>query len=182
MPSPTGTSRVDRIATLIHQELSTALLTDAKDPRARAINITSVKVTRDLGIAKVYYLALDLPDGTQKARAERHKKETQRALERMSSYLRRLIGERLRLRTVPALRFYWDDAIEHGRHMERVFSELAQEAPAPGDPDDADATAADATRDDSRDDAIDDAIDDSSDDAIDDSIEDAIDDSIDDAP
>lgn len=130
-------SRPDRVAAQIQRELGEILLLHVKDPRLNQVNITAVRVTRDLSLARVYYLLLGI-DGLDAAALKRLKREVASGLGSASSFIRREIGQRLRLRLTPRLEFYWDDTVEHGRRMEDVFAELAAERAAhpiePGDP------------------------------------------------
>ena len=119
-------ARLARINALIRDELAQLLLSEVKDPVAREITLTAVKVTRDLSIAKIYYLPLMAAEpGTREAKKQR--RAIERALGRLGGYLRHELGKNLTLRVVPELRFYWDDAVVHGRKMENIFEELAQE-------------------------------------------------------
>jgi ribosome-binding factor A len=86
-----------------------------KDPGLGFVTITQVKVTPDLQVARVFYTAL----GDEKAR-----RATARALERARPFLRRQIGERLRLRRVPELEFRYDMSIEHQDRIEQILQEL----------------------------------------------------------
>jgi ribosome-binding factor A len=63
----------------------------------------------------VFYTAL----GDEKA-----KRESERALSRALPFLRRQLGERLRLRRVPELEFKYDKSIEHQDRVERILQEL----------------------------------------------------------
>ena len=49
-----------------------------------------------------------------------------RALTRATPFLRRQLGQRLRLRRVPELGFFYDEAIEKGDRIERILLELKQ--------------------------------------------------------
>ncbi len=69
---------------------------EVQDPGIGFLTITRVGVTPDLQQARVYYTTL----GDEKAR-----RESRRALERATPFLRRQIGRRLRLRRVPDLEF-----------------------------------------------------------------------------
>jgi ribosome-binding factor A len=75
-------------------------------------------VTPDLQNARVYYTTL----GDAKAR-----KETERALDRATPFLRRQIGRRLRLKRVPELEFFFDDAVERGDRIEQILHDLDRE-------------------------------------------------------
>ncbi len=126
--SDSTSSRPDRVGAQIQRELGELLLVHVKDPRVRQVSLTAVRVTRDLGVARVYYLLLDNGGAEGKA-LEQLKRDVARGLESVTPFLRREIGQRLRLRTVPKLTFLWDDAVEHGRRMEVVFAEMAASRP-----------------------------------------------------
>jgi len=64
------------------------------------------------------------------------KRESARALERARPFLRRQVGQRLRLKRVPELTFFFDDSIEKGDRVERILQELRTERA--GRPDDGD--------------------------------------------
>ena len=86
------------------------------DPGIGFLTITHVKVTPDLQTARVYYTTL----GDQKAR-----RETERALQRATPFLRRHIGSRLRLKRVPVLEFFFDEAVERGDRIEQILQEIS---------------------------------------------------------
>ncbi len=107
--------RPARIGEEIRIELSQLLMREVKDPGVGFITLTEVKVTPDLQIARVYYTTI----GDDKAR-----RETRRALERATPFLRRHVGQRLRLRRVPELEFFFDESVERGDRIERIIREL----------------------------------------------------------
>jgi len=125
-------SRPDRVAAQIQREVGQMLLLEVRDPLLHQLNITQVKVTKDLGIARVYYLVLGGGAGLGEKELTRLRREIDRALGRATSFMRRELGQRLRLRLTPQLEFYWDDAVEHGRKMEEVFAEIARTRVEPG--------------------------------------------------
>jgi ribosome-binding factor A len=94
---------------------------EVHDPGIGFLTITHVKVTPDLQIARVYYTTL----GDQKAR-----RESSLALGRATPFLRRQIGQRLRLKRVPQLEFFFDESIERGDRIEQILREVS---PAPGE-------------------------------------------------
>jgi ribosome-binding factor A len=108
-------SRPARIADQVRAELGELLSRGVKDPGLGFVTITQVKVTPDLQLARVFYTAL----GDEKA-----KRESERALSRALPFLRRQLGERLRLRRVPELEFKYDKSIEHQDRVERILQEL----------------------------------------------------------
>ena len=77
--------RVDRAQDLIREEVSRLLVVRAKDPRLSQVNVTAVKMTKDLKKALVYYNFLD--DKTDR-------QEIARLLERATGFVRREIGKK----------------------------------------------------------------------------------------
>ena len=108
-------SRPDRVGEQIRLELSELLQREVKDPGVGFITITEVKVSADLQVARVYYTTI----GDDKARAA-----TRRALDRATPFLRRQIGQRVRLRRVPELTFFFDESVERGDRIERILHDL----------------------------------------------------------
>lgn len=113
-------SRPARVGDQIRQELSELIARQVKDPGIGFLTITEVKVSPDLQLARVYYTTL----GDTKARSE-----TRRALQRATPFLRRQVGQRLRLRRVPELEFFFDESIERGDRIERIIQELHKAEP-----------------------------------------------------
>jgi ribosome-binding factor A len=111
-------SRPDRVGEELRQELSQLLLSEVHDPGIGFITLTRVKVSPDLQLARVYYTQI----GDDKA-----KRETVRALERATPFLRRQIGGRLRLRRVPELRFEFDKSVENQDRIEQILMDLENE-------------------------------------------------------
>lgn len=90
------------------------------DPGIGFITLTRVTVSPDLQIAHVYYSSMGDPGA---------RKDTARALERATPFLRREIGNRIRLRRVPQIDFRFDEAVEHQDRVEQILRDLhAQEA------------------------------------------------------
>lgn len=109
-------SRPSRVADQLRAEIADLVARELHDPGIGFLTITHVKVTPDLQTARVYYTTL----GDAKAR-----RETARALERATPFLRRHIGRRLRLKRVPELEFFFDEAVERGDRIERILQEIS---------------------------------------------------------
>jgi ribosome-binding factor A len=123
-------NRPDRVGEAIRDELSRLLAREVHDPGMGFITLTRVSVTPDLQGARVYYTSL----GDEKAQ-----RETAKALERASPFLRRHLASRIRLRRVPELSFFYDRSIAHTDRIEQILQDLkadatAQPADAPDDP------------------------------------------------
>ena len=108
-------SRSARVGDLIRTELGELLTRTVKDPGIGFVTVTRVELTGDLQLARVYYTSLN----DQQAR-----RETARALERATPFLRRQIGQRLTLKRVPQLRFVFDKSLEHQDRIAHILEEL----------------------------------------------------------
>ena len=111
--------RPDRVGDQIREELSAMLARgEVHDPDIGFITLTTVKMSPDLQLARVQYTSL----GDAAAR-----KKTAAALTRATPFLRRQIGERLRLRRVPVLEFRFDESIAHQDRIEQILRDLKHE-------------------------------------------------------
>ncbi len=117
-------SRPARIGEEIRQELSELLMREVKDPGIGFITITYVKVSPDLQVARAYYTLI----GDENAR-----KQTARALERATPFLRRQIAGRLRLRRAPELTFQFDESVEREQRIEALLQEIHANDPKKAD-------------------------------------------------
>lgn len=99
----TESRRAQRLEDIIMQELGHILLQEVKDPRLELVSISGVRLNKDLSVAEVLYTH----------RSDTAKRvEVQDALDSASGFLRTQIGQRLRLKYIPELRFYWDQYLE----------------------------------------------------------------------
>jgi len=127
-------SRPDRVADQIRSELATLLVREVHDPGIGFVTLTRVQVSPDLQVARVLYTVL----GDAQAR-----ESSAKALGRATTFLRRQIGSRLRLKRTPELRFIYDDSVAGQDRIEQLLNEI-RATPTP-----ADTTSDDTTPDDS---------------------------------
>jgi ribosome-binding factor A len=110
--------RIERVNSLIRQEISELLQRQVKDPRlGNFIAVTEVSTSADLKYAKVFVSRI----GT-----EEEKQETLSVLASASGFFRKELGRRMKLRYTPELSFQWDDSIERGDHILQLIDELPQ--------------------------------------------------------
>jgi ribosome-binding factor A len=107
--------RPDRVADQIRAEVSQMLMRDVHDPGIGFVTLTRVQVTPDLQLARVFYTRMG---------SEAERRATAKALCRASSFLRRAISQRLRLRRAPVLEFVFDHSVEHQERVERLIQEI----------------------------------------------------------
>ena len=117
-------NRPQKVGEQIRIELSQLLARDVHDPGIGFITLTKVSVTPDLQLARVYYTSL----GDEKAL-----RETGKALGRALPFLRRQIAQRVRLRRVPELEFFYDKSVAQHDRVEQILQELKAEADARGE-------------------------------------------------
>ena len=111
-------SRTVRLGEQIRQDLADLLVREVRDPGIGFVTITRVRVTEDLLQARAFYTTLGDPAAAQK---------TARALERAVPFLRRAIGQRLRLRRVPELTFAVDEAVGHQARVEKLLEQIKRD-------------------------------------------------------
>ncbi len=105
--------RSDRVSEQLQRVLSEVIRDKLDDPRFKLVTITEVKVTRDLGHARVFFSTLDDLDH----------KEVTRALDRAGGFLRGELGRMLVLRVVPNLHFEYDETLEQGQRLRSLIDD-----------------------------------------------------------
>ncbi len=111
---PREFSRNQRLGAQVLRTLSELLRFDVKDPSLNGVSLTTVEMTRDVSIAKVYYSLLN-PDDDPNSALE--------GLQRASGFLRGKLGSALKIRHVPELRFLHDDSVAHGIEISRLIDD-----------------------------------------------------------
>lgn len=115
--------RTERLNRLFQEELSRMIRAELKDPRVRTTTITGVETTPDLTQATIYVRTLG---------EEVSPEEAIEGLESASGYIRRELGQELRLRRIPEFRFEVDRTLERARRIEELLRK-AKAAEADGD-------------------------------------------------
>ncbi len=110
--------RSDRVGELMLREISDIIHREVKDPRIGFCTVTRVILSDDLQYAKVYVSTMGKPEEEDK---------TLQGLERATRFIRHEIGQRLRLRHTPEIRFFSDKSIEHMDHISQLLKQIAQE-------------------------------------------------------
>jgi ribosome-binding factor A len=121
--------RLERISGEIREVLGQAVVRgEIKDPRVRdagLITITHVRVTGDLREA---YASFIVHDADEAALAR-----VREGLNKASGYLRRLIGQQLRLKVTPTLTFEIDRVFDQEAKIDRLLHEVAAEGAKPSE-------------------------------------------------
>jgi ribosome-binding factor A len=110
-------TRQQKYGKLIQKELSDIFLHDTKGLFGNAfITVTTVRVSPDLGIAKVYLSFMMVED--KKAMLDMIVKQTKP--------IRKMLGNRIskQARVIPALMFFIDDTVDYANKMNELFSKI----------------------------------------------------------
>lgn len=111
--------RIERLNSLIRQELSELLQRQVKDPRlGNFVAVTEVSTTPDLKHAKVWVSSFG---------EEENKAEVLKALASASGFFRTSLAKNLKMRYTPELSFHWDSSIERGDRLLRLINEVSNE-------------------------------------------------------
>ena len=105
---PREFSRNQRLGNQVLRTLNELLRFETKDPRLEGVSLTSVDLSRDLSVARVYYSMLD-PDADPAP--------VQTGLEKAAGFLRSKLGRAIKVRHVPQLRFEHDDSAAEGQRI-----------------------------------------------------------------
>lgn len=109
---PRDFPRSRRIEDQIQRVLSDLLRKEARDPRLANVIITAVRVSKDLGVAWVYYSVLDVKGESV---------DVAPAIESAMGFLRSRLARELTVRRVPELRFEPDETLENARQMDELI-------------------------------------------------------------
>ena len=104
--------RIEKLQELIKQEMSKMLLTDLKDPRIGFVTVTDVEMTGDLREAKIYVSVMG---------DEEQVKNSLEGLNSALGFIRREIGQRIRLRFTPEISFALDTSLDYSDHIQKLL-------------------------------------------------------------
>lgn len=113
--------RKERVASLVHEIVSEAILRRINDPRVSPLTtVTRVQISGDLTIATVYLSILDDPA------VERR---TITALRHAGGFIQRMIAKGLDMRQCPELRFEIDEQLKKVKHTLQLLNENRRSLP-----------------------------------------------------
>lgn len=105
---------MDKIGRLLQKELGDLFLLQTKGRHGTLVSVTSVRVSPDLGVAKVYLSIFPSEKGAELLEAIDFNKKT----------IRYDLGQRVRLqlRKIPELIFYLDDSLDYVENIDRLLN------------------------------------------------------------
>ena len=104
--------RTRRVGEQLQRELAALVRDEIKDPRLGMVSISGADVSRDLAYATVYVSVLG--DDTAVT-------ESLAVLNRAAGFLRHRLGQSMRLRSVPQLKFEFDCSLRDGARMDALI-------------------------------------------------------------
>ena len=119
--------RTERLGEQIRDEVALIVGRELKDPRIGGfVTVTRVELASDLSLAKVFVSVLGEPKQAE---------DTLKGLRAGAGFVRRAIGQRLRIRQTPAIEFVLDKGLEHADRVGRLLDEVARAERAAADTD-----------------------------------------------
>ena len=110
--------RLDRTSEDVKREL-TDIMRGLKHPRINGLlSVLKVDLSKDLSLCRVYISSLE---GMEAA------KSAVEGLNSAAGYVRRELGQRIRLRRSPQIQFIADDSIEHSAHINQMLHDLKKD-------------------------------------------------------
>ena len=111
MPS----DRLHKVAEAIKEEVAQILQRELKDPRIGFVTVTRVTITPDLQHATVYFSMLE---------SHGNPAETEAGLKSARGFIRKLLGERLRIRVTPEVTFRADPSLAEMARISKLLGEV----------------------------------------------------------
>ncbi|MEE8342293.1 MAG: 30S ribosome-binding factor RbfA [Gammaproteobacteria bacterium] len=112
--------RARRVGEQIQRILAQLIRDKIKDPRLGMVTVSAVRVSRDLGQAKVFVTVLG---------DEQQREDSLHVLHKAAGFLRSELGREMTLRAVPQLCITYDESIEYGTRLSSLIdSAIADDA------------------------------------------------------
>jgi len=106
--------RVEKVASLIKEELSLIFLHKIQDPSLSIITVTNIKMSPDLRHTKVYLSVYD----------KDKRQEVLDKVNELKSWIRTQLAGRIQIRFVPELDFYIDDTLDYVEKIEGIIRKI----------------------------------------------------------
>jgi len=107
--------RVLKAAQAIREVVSTAIITDLRDPRIENVTVTRVEVSGDLRHARIHVSIMG---------QETNSRQVLKGLNNASGFLQRKVANRIDTRYTPKLQFVLDEGLKHSLEVTRILDEV----------------------------------------------------------
>jgi len=106
-----------RVSELLKREISNIISNKVRDRLVKNIIITYVKVSDDLKYTKVYYRRIG---------STKNNVKLEKALERVSKFIRMELANRTELRYIPEIHFFFDSGADEAERIDYLLNKLKQ--------------------------------------------------------
>ena len=119
-------SRIKRVEELVKEQVALIIQRDVKDPRLDFVTLTAVTVSKDLRYASIYV--------TIHNESKDHIDSVLEGLQKAAGFIRRELGQRIMLRYLPELHFFYDNTLKTSSRIDEILHQIHDEnknAPSP---------------------------------------------------
>ena len=109
--------RPQRLALQIQEEMSSIISRNLKDPRIGLVTVTGVDLSPDLRYAKIFISSLE---------PEEKKLENIKILNHAAGWIRRELGQRIRMKFLPEISFVSDTSAEYGERIDKLLDQIKE--------------------------------------------------------
>jgi ribosome-binding factor A len=108
--------RLERVAEVVREVASQTVLFEVRDPLVRnaAVTVTRAEVSADLQHAKVYVSIMG---------SQQEQEQTLKGLTRSAGFVQSKLGDRLRTRFTPIVKFVLDQGVKNSIEVSRLINE-----------------------------------------------------------
>ncbi len=107
--------RTRQLGETLREVIATILMTEIADPRLEFVTVTAARVSTDLTVANVYVTAHG---------GEERYAEVMEGLESAKGRIRLLVGQRVKMRFNPELRFFIDETVDASQRMTEALKNV----------------------------------------------------------
>lgn len=107
--------RKKRLESLLKREISLIIMHEIKDPRIHFVTVTNVSLTNDYKMAHIYVSIMG---------DEKEKEKNLQGLKNASGFIRKLVGESIKIKYNPELIFKIDDSFEKQDKIFKILKEI----------------------------------------------------------
>jgi ribosome-binding factor A len=108
-------SKIAHLQTILLRTLSDIYRRDVKDDAIGFLTLTEVRLTNDYSYLTIFYTVLGKDEKKEAAR---------KALERSKGFVKRQLGDRVKMRKMPELIFKYDGTLDYGNKIEQGLKDV----------------------------------------------------------
>jgi len=105
---------MEKINRELRKQIGEIIQREIEDPAVEFLSITRVVTTSDLQESKVYFSLLD----------EKNYSKAAQILDKTKGFIRRILGKKVRLKTLPQLHFMPDESIKYSVDIYQKMEEI----------------------------------------------------------